>query len=69
MPFALERLAHQRNREGFVVVMMLAVFLAAWAMHHAGLSFALGAFLMGVFLSVSRYSMQIEAYMEPYEES
>ena len=53
VPFALERLAHQRNREGFVVVMMLAVFLAAWAMHHAGLSFALGAFLMGVFLSVS----------------
>jgi len=67
VPFALERLAHQRNREGFVVVMMLAVFLAAWAMHHAGLSFALGAFLMGVFLSVSRYSMQIEAYIEPYK--
>lgn len=67
VPFALERLAHQRNREGFVVVMMLSVFLAAWAMHHAGLSFALGAFLMGVFLSVSRYSMQIEAYIEPYK--
>lgn len=67
IPFALERLAHQRNREGFVVVMMLAVFLAAWAMHRAGLSFALGAFLMGVFLSVSRYSMQIEAYIEPYK--
>jgi glutathione-regulated potassium-efflux system protein KefB len=67
VPFALERLAHQRNREGFVMVMMLAVFLAAWAMHQAGLSFALGAFLMGVFLSVSRYSMQIEAYIEPYK--
>jgi glutathione-regulated potassium-efflux system ancillary protein KefC len=67
VPFALERLARQRNREGFVLVMMLAVFLAAWAMHQAGLSFALGAFLMGVFLSVSRYSMQIEAYIEPYK--
>jgi glutathione-regulated potassium-efflux system protein KefB len=67
VPFALERLARQRNREGFVMVMMLAVFLAAWAMHQAGLSFALGAFLMGVFLSVSRYSMQIEAYIEPYK--
>lgn len=67
VPFALERLAHQRNREGFAMVMMLAVFLAAWAMHRAGLSFALGAFLMGVFLSVSRYSMQIEAYIEPYK--
>ena len=67
VPFALERLAHQRNREGFVVVMMLSVFLSAWAMHRAGLSFALGAFLMGVFLSVSRYSLQIEAYIEPYK--
>lgn len=67
VPFALERLAKQRNREGFVVVMMLSVFLAAWAMHHAGFSFALGAFLMGVFLSASRYSMQIEAYIEPYK--
>lgn len=67
VPFALERLAHQRSREGFVLVMMLAVFLAAWAMHKAGLSFALGAFLMGVFLSVSRYSVQIEAYIEPYK--
>lgn len=67
VPFALERLAHHRNREGFAMVMMLAVFMAAWAMHRAGLSFALGAFLMGVFLSVSRYSMQIEAYIEPYK--
>lgn len=50
-----------------MLVMMLAVFLAAWAMHKAGLSFALGAFLMGVFLSVSRYSVQIEAYIEPYK--
>jgi glutathione-regulated potassium-efflux system protein KefB len=67
VPFVLERLAHQRNREGFVLIMMLAVFLAAWAMYQAGLSFALGAFLMGVSLSVSRYSMQIEAYIEPFK--
>ena len=49
------------------MVMILSVFLAAWAMHQAGLSFALGAFLMGMFLSGSRYSMQIEAYIEPYK--
>jgi glutathione-regulated potassium-efflux system ancillary protein KefC len=67
VPFALERLARQRSRDGFVLVMMLAVFMAAWAMHQAGLSFALGAFLMGVFLSVSRYNIQIEAYIEPFK--
>ncbi len=67
VPFALERLARQRNREGFLMVAMLSVFLAAWAMHQAGLSLALGAFLMGMLLSGSRYSMQIEAYIEPYK--
>jgi glutathione-regulated potassium-efflux system ancillary protein KefC len=67
VPFVLERLARQKNREGFLMVTMLAVFIAAWAMHQAGLSLALGAFLMGMFLSGSRYSMQIEAYIEPYK--
>jgi glutathione-regulated potassium-efflux system protein KefB len=67
VPFVLERLARQQDREGFLMVTMLAVFLAAWAMHQAGLSLALGAFLMGMFLSGSRYSIQIEAYIEPYK--
>ncbi len=67
VPFALERLARQRNREAFVMVSILSVLLSAWAMHQAGLSFALGAFLMGMLLSGSRYSMQIEAYIEPYK--
>lgn len=67
VPFALERVARQKNKEGFLLIIILAVFLAAWAMHYAGLSFALGAFLMGMFLSGCRYSMQIEAYIEPYK--
>jgi len=67
IPAALDRLAHQRNREGFALVAMLAVLLAAWAMHKAGLSFALGAFMMGMLLSGSRYSVQLEAYIEPYK--
>jgi glutathione-regulated potassium-efflux system ancillary protein KefC len=67
VPFALERLARQKNREGFLMVVILSVFLAAWAMHQAGASLALGAFLMGMLLSGSRYAMQIEAYIEPYK--
>jgi glutathione-regulated potassium-efflux system protein KefB len=67
VPFALERLARQKNREGFLMVVMLAVFLAAWAMHQASLSLALGAFLMGMLLSGSRYSLQIGAHIEPYK--
>jgi len=67
IPFLLERVARQKNREGFLLVVILAVFLAAWAMSRAGLSLAFGAFLMGVLLSGCRYSVQIEAYIEPYK--
>ncbi len=67
VPFALDHLARQGNREGFLMVVMLAVFLAAWAMHQAGLSMALGAFLMGMLLSGSRYNLQIQALIEPYK--
>jgi glutathione-regulated potassium-efflux system ancillary protein KefC len=67
VPFALTQLARQRNREGFLMVAMLAVFLASWATHKAGLSLALGAFLMGMLLSDSPYALQVEAYIEPYK--
>ena len=67
LPVALDHLARKRNKEGFLLVVMLAVFLAAWAMHQAGVSMALGAFLMGMLLSGSRYRLQIQASIEPYK--
>ena len=67
VPFALEWLARHDNREAFLLVVFLAVLFAAWAMHQAGLSMALGAFLMGMLLSGSRYNMQIRALIEPYK--
>jgi glutathione-regulated potassium-efflux system protein KefB len=67
VPAALEWLARHDNREAFLLVTLLAVFLAAWAMHKAGVSMALGAFLMGMLLSGSRYSLQIRANIEPYK--
>jgi glutathione-regulated potassium-efflux system protein KefB len=67
LPYALNQLARQGNREGFLLVTMLAVFLAAWAMEQAGLSMALGAFVMGMLLSGSSYRLQIQAYIEPYK--
>lgn len=67
VPFALEWLARHDNREGFLLVVLLAVFLAAWAMHYAGLSMALGAFIMGMLLSGSRYHLQVHALVEPYK--
>ncbi|MBW9257561.1 MAG: cation:proton antiporter [Candidatus Thiodiazotropha sp. (ex. Lucinisca nassula)] len=67
LPVVLNHLAQQANREGFLLVVMLAVFLAAWAMDQAGLSMALGAFVMGMLLSGSSYRLQIQAYIEPYK--
>jgi glutathione-regulated potassium-efflux system ancillary protein KefC len=61
VPIVLERLARERNREGFLFMVMLAVFLPAWAMHQAGLSMALGGFMMGMLLSGTRYSLQVQA--------
>ena len=67
IPRALDLLARQNNREAFFLVAMAAVFTAAWAMEQAGLSMALGAFLMGVALSGSRYNLQVQAAIDPHK--
>jgi glutathione-regulated potassium-efflux system protein KefB len=67
VPWILERLTRQRNRDAFFLVVLAAVFIAAAAMEHAGMSMALGAFLMGMMLSGSRYNMQIQAVVEPHK--
>lgn len=67
IPRVLDLLARQNNREAFFLVAMAAVFTAAWAMEAAGLSMALGAFLMGVALSGSRYNLQIQAAIDPHK--
>ena len=67
IPRILDLLARQNNREAFFLVAMAAVFTAAWAVEKAGLSMALGAFLMGVALSSSRYNLQIQASIDPHK--
>jgi glutathione-regulated potassium-efflux system protein KefB len=67
VPKVLDRLSREQNREGFFLAVMLSVFVSAWAMAQAGLSMALGAFLMGMLLSGSHYRYQIQAQVEPYK--
>ena len=67
VPRILDYLARRNHREAFLLTAMAAVFVAALAMDRAGMSMALGAFLMGMMLSTSRYSLQIEATMEPHK--
>ncbi len=66
-PWLLDRLARLGNREVFNTVVFIAVIGAALAMELAGLSMALGAFLMGMLLSGSPYRDQIEAVVLPFK--
>ena len=67
VPVALERMAQRRNMEAFAMLAMLAVLAAAWAMELAGISMALGAFIMGITLSASAYRHQVEATIAPFK--
>ena len=67
IPRILDLLARQNNREAFFLVALAAVLTAAWIMEKAGLSMALGAFLMGIALSGSRYNLQIQAAVDPHK--
>ena len=67
LPLVLDLLARQGNREAFFLVTLAAVFVAAWAMNRAGMSMALGGFLLGMMLSNSRYSVQVHASIEPHK--
>jgi glutathione-regulated potassium-efflux system ancillary protein KefC len=67
VPRALDHLARTHNREAFLLATLAVVLIAATAVERAGMSMALGAFLMGMMLSTSRYSLQIEASLEPHK--
>ena len=54
VPRILDYLARRNNRDAFFLVTLGAVFVASLAMEFAGMSMALGAFLMGMMLSTSR---------------
>jgi glutathione-regulated potassium-efflux system protein KefB len=69
--FVLNRLyrlvAASGVREAMTASALLTVIGVALAMHSAGLSAALGAFLAGALLADSEYRHQIEADIQPFE--
>lgn len=67
VPVGLNYLAKKQNREAFFFWVILSVVFAAWAMEFAGLSMALGTFIMGMMLSNSKYQYQIQAQVEPFK--
>lgn len=65
-PKALEKVAKQGNRDAFLFIAILSVILASYLMGKVGLSMGLGAFMMGMLLSTSKYKFQVQASVEPY---
>ncbi|MCB2228776.1 MAG: cation:proton antiporter [Desulfarculaceae bacterium] len=57
-PGLMDRMAATRNRELFIIAVVVVLFGVAWLTSWAGLSLALGAFLAGLILAGSRYSHQ-----------
>ncbi|QIQ20898.1 cation:proton antiporter domain-containing protein [Zophobihabitans entericus] len=64
VPYILNLIAKEGYKTSFSLFVMLAVILAAYMMDKIGLSMALGAFIMGMTLSSSKYGFQIHASVE-----
>lgn len=58
VPWILERIAHTRRQELFLLTIVAVCFGTAAASSYAGVSLALGAFLAGLVVSESRFSEQ-----------
>jgi len=68
LPYWLRLIARDAGDVHYAVVVLAAVFAAAWAMETVGISMALGAFLMGVLLSTSAFASQVRAAVLPARE-
>jgi CPA2 family monovalent cation:H+ antiporter-2 len=68
VPWVLERTVATRNRELFLITVVLICFAVAWLTASAGLSLALGAFLAGLIISESPYSHQAVSNVLPLRD-
>lgn len=67
-PWVLERTVAARNRELFLITIVLICFAVAWLTAAAGLSLALGAFVAGLIISESPYSHQAVSNVLPLRD-
>jgi glutathione-regulated potassium-efflux system ancillary protein KefC len=61
LPKTLTWAARKLGFESFTMIIIAAVLAAAWAMDEAGVSMALGSFMIGMTLSTSVFAEQIKA--------
>lgn len=68
VPQLLTMNVRARNPSGFTAVTLLAVLAAAWLAQSAGLSMALGGFVVGLLLSSSPFQLQVESIAERWKD-
>jgi len=64
----LTEIAAARQRELFMLTVLLLTLAAAWTTHAVGLSYALGAFLAGMVLGDTEYRHQVEGDIAPFRD-
>lgn len=69
IPLLYHEIAKLRSRELFIITTILLSLGTAFLTHELGLSLALGAFLSGIVISESEYSVQATADILPLKES
>jgi CPA2 family monovalent cation:H+ antiporter-2 len=67
MPHIVHQIARIRLREVFTTGIILLLLGMSFLTHKLGLSFALGAFIVGLILAESDYSHQIVAEIQPFK--
>ena len=68
VPQVLYQIARTRNRELFILSIVVICLAVAWITSSAGLSLALGAFLAGLIISESEYSHQALGNILPFRD-
>ncbi|MDE3241255.1 MAG: cation:proton antiporter [Nitrospirota bacterium] len=69
VPRLLEQIVRSRNRELFLLTIIVLCLGIAWLTSRSGLSLALGAFIAGLVISESEYSHQALAEVLPFRDS
>lgn len=69
LPWLVHHVVELRNREFFVLFVILLSLGTAWIASEFGLSLALGAFVAGLVVSESEYSHHIESEIVPFKDA
>lgn len=68
VPHLLFQVAKTKNKEIFILSIVVICFAVAWLTSSIGLSLALGAFMAGLIISESEYSHQATSNIIPFRE-